>query len=171
MKHLSILVPLSAGALAVLACAPKPPVEGGAEPVRTSAAAPAASWTANLQAVTQSRSDVAQSSRSRSYGSATMSRAESNNLTRVSVVFNHTGSDRYLNWAVFAGTCGTPSLPVIPINNFPELQIGGGGRAQTTADLPFEFPTQGTYHINIYRERQQNLAGLLACGNLRVSGG
>ncbi|MDQ3243089.1 MAG: hypothetical protein M3Q09_05140, partial [Gemmatimonadota bacterium] len=61
--------------------------------------------------------------------------------------------------------------PVIPINNFPELQIGGGGRAQTTADLPFEFPTQGTYHINIYRERQQNLAGLLACGNLRVSGG
>ncbi|HVF41110.1 MAG TPA: hypothetical protein VM939_14505 [Gemmatimonadaceae bacterium] len=171
MKHTSILVTLSAGALGLAACAPKTPAEGGAEPVRTSASAPAAGWTANIQSVTQSRSDIGQSARARSYGTATVSRAVSNNLTRVSVIFNHSGSDRFLNWGIYPGTCGSPSLPVIPTNNFPELQIGGGGRAQTTADIPFEFPTTGNYHINIYRERQQNLEGLLACGNLRPTAG
>jgi hypothetical protein len=59
----------------------------------------------------------------------------------------------------------------MPISNFPELTVGGDGRAQVNVELPFEFPTHGDYHINIYHERQQTLDQVVACGNLRPSMG
>ncbi|MBA3341620.1 MAG: hypothetical protein H0T48_07270 [Gemmatimonadaceae bacterium] len=168
MKRILFLATACAGALA---CAPSAPVEGGASPSRSVSSEPVSRWSANIQAVTESRSEVAQAGRARSYGTATVSRADNNNLTRVSVVFTHGGSDRFLNWAILEGNCGTPSLPLLPTTNFPELQVGGGGRAQVTADLPMEFPLKGSYHINIYRERRQTIEGLVACGNLRPSAG
>jgi hypothetical protein len=98
-------------------------------------------------------------------------RGSASTLSNVNVVFTHTGPERTLAWAILPGTCGIPALPIIPMSNFPELNVGGGGRAQVTTSLPLEFPTNGSYHIDIYRERRQGADALIACGNLRYSGG
>ena len=81
------------------------------------------------------------------------------------------GQERFLSWAIVAGSCGVPSLPLIPLSNFPEINIGGSGRGQVTAPLPIAFPTTGAYHVDIYRSRQQSMDALVACGNLRLVGG
>jgi hypothetical protein len=57
------------------------------------------------------------------------------------------------------------------MSNFPELNIGGGGRAQVSGSIPVDLPTNGSYHVDIYRSRQPTLDALVACGNLKLSGG
>jgi hypothetical protein len=118
--------------------------------------------------VTQSRGDVAQSTRDRSYGSMTWTPGEGPRLTNASVVFTYAGQERFLSWAIVAGSCGSPSLPLIPLSNFPELNISGGGRATVTTSLPLEFPTGGSYHVDVYKDRQGGMDALVACGNLKL---
>jgi hypothetical protein len=89
-------------------------------------------------------------------------------LTNASVVFTYAGQERFLSWAIVAGSCGSPSLPLIPLSNFPELNISGGGRATVTTSLPLEFPTTGSYHVDVYKDRQGGMDALVACGNLKL---
>lgn len=171
MKNRDLLVAVSAGALGLLAgCAQSTPVAGAPSPSQTVAMSASARWTANIQSVTQSRGEVVQTTRDRSYGSATWTRGDRPSLTSIALTFNYTGSERYLSWAILSGSCGTPALPIIPMSNFPELEIGGGGRAQVSSSLPVEFPTSGSYHIAVYRSRQQGIDALIACGNLKLVG-
>lgn len=176
MNNVKFAATLSALALGVIACAQSPAVETASSPssgisVTNSGSAPS-SWSGNISAVVESNSDVRQSSRGNGYGTAQMTRGANASTTSVNITYSSGGSsDRYLNWAVLPGRCGSGSLPVIPISNFPELQVGGDGRAQVTAELPFELPVRGDYHINIYHERQQTLDQVVACANLRPSGG
>lgn len=160
---------MAAGALTLAACAHTTPVEGASSPSMTVTGG--ARWTTTIRSVTQSRSDLGQSIRDKSYGSATWTTGDGPTLSNVDLVFNYTGLERFLSWAILAGSCGTPGLPLIPLANFPELQIGGAGRAQVTTSLPITFPTTGAYHIDIYRSRQQGTDALLACGNLKLVGG
>ena len=92
-------------------------------------------------------------------------------LSNVKFVFNYTGQERYLSWAIVAGSCGTPSLPILPMSNFPELNIGSGGRAEVTGSIPAVLPTTGVYHVDVYRSRQQSMEALIACGNLKFVNG
>ncbi|MDO8502792.1 MAG: hypothetical protein Q7S20_13220 [Gemmatimonadaceae bacterium] len=171
MKNRDLLVAVSAGALGLLAgCAQNTPVAGAPSRSQTIAMSESARWTANIQSVMQSRGEVVQTTRDRSYGSAIWTRGDRPSLTSIALTFNYTGSDRYLSWAILSGSCGTPALPIIPMSNFPELQIGGGGRAQVSSSLPVEFPTSGSYHIEVYRSRQQGIDALIACGNLKLVG-
>lgn len=161
------LLVLSIGA-GLVACAPAgTPVDSSVQPVRTDGVGTSGALSANIQSVQESRSDIRQSSRGRSYGSSTLTAASSNNLTNVNVVFTHNSSERFLSWAILAGACGSPAAPLLPSSSFPELQVGSGGRSEVTAALPIEFPASGTYHINIYRERNQSRESLIACGNYR----
>lgn len=173
MKQKLLLAALSTGAIGLLAgCAAKTSAgDGAGSPDRSVVIGEGARWTANIQSVTQSRGDVVQTTRDRSYGSLTWTRGEGPQLTNANIVFTYTGNERFLSWAIISGSCGTPALPLIPMSNFPELNIGGGGRAQITTSLPIEFPVSGTYHVDIYRSRQQNIDQLVACGNLKLSNG
>lgn len=165
MKHRMLLAVLGTSALGMGGCAKAVPVEGAPSP--SASVSTNTRWTANIQSVTQSRGDVVQTTRDRSYGSLTWSHGEGPTLSNVNLVFNYSGQERFLSWAIAAGSCGTPALPLIPMSNFPELQIGGGGRAQVTGSLPIELPTSGSYHVDIYRSRQQGTDALIACGNLK----
>ena len=165
---------VTAFAVGAVACTKPPAVDTSASPSASvsSTSGNVASWSGNISAVIESNSDVRQSSRGNGYGNAQLTRGESPNSTRISVQYSSTGtSDRYLNWAILPGRCGAGSLPVMPISNFPELTVAGDGRAQVNVELPFDFPTRGDYHINIYHERQQTLDQVVACGNLRPSMG
>jgi hypothetical protein len=178
MRNVRFAATLAAFALGIVACATTPKVETAPAPSgavsSTSSSGNVVSWSGNISAVTESNSDVRQSSRGNGYGNAQLTRGDAANSTRINVQYSSGGSnstDRYLNWAILPGRCGSGSLPVMPISNFPELTVGGDGRAQVSVELPFEFPKSGDYHINIYHERQQTLDQVVACGNLRPSQG
>ena len=173
MSNVRFAAALSALVLGVIACTKTPAVETAASPSSSgSASAVVLSWSGNISAVQESNSDLRQSSRGNGYGNAQLTPGDSPSSTRISVNYTSAGtSDRYLNWAVLPGRCGAGSLPLLPISNFPELTVGGDGRAQVTVVLPFEFPMRGDFHINIYHERQQTLDQVVACGNLRATTG
>ena len=173
MSNVRFAATLSALALGVIGCAKTPAVETAPSPsASVSSSGNVVSWSGNISAVQESNSDVRQSARGNGYGNAQLTPGNSPSSTRVNVNYSSAGtSDRYLNWAVLPGRCGAGSLPLLPISNFPELTVGGDGRAQVTVVLPFEFPTRGDFHINIYHERQQTLDQVVACGNLRASTG
>jgi hypothetical protein len=160
---------LGIGALGVVGCAQATPVEGAPSP--SVSVGENARWTANIQSVTQSRGDVNQATRDRSYGSATWTAGAGPTLSSVNIVFTYAGQERALSWAIVSGSCGSPALPILPMSNFPELNIGGGNRAQVTTSLPTELPKTGSYHIDIYRSRQQGADALIACGNMRFVAG
>lgn len=173
MRQRLFVAAFGAGAMGLIAgCAKSTPVEGAPTPSASASAegSAGARWTANIQSVTQSRGEVVQTTRDRSYGSATWRPGAAPSLTNIELTFTYTGQERTLSWAILPGSCGTPALPVIPISNFPELNIGGGGRAQVTASLPLELPAGGSYHIDIYRDRRGGTDALIACGNLRYAG-
>lgn len=171
MRQRMFLAACGAGALGLLSgCAKSTPVEGAPTPSTTSMdAADNARWNANIQSVTQSRGEVVQTTRDRSYGSATWTPGASRSLSNINVVFTYTGPERTLAWAILPGSCNSPTLPVLPMSNFPELSIAGGGRSQVTTSLPLELPTTGSYHIDIYRDRRASADALVACGNLRFA--
>jgi hypothetical protein len=175
MNYVRFVAPLCALSFGVVACAKTPMVETAPSPSPSqgvSAAGEVVSWSGNITAVLESNSDVRQSARGNGYGTVQMTRGDNASTTRVNVIYSAAGStDRYLNWAILPGRCGSGSVPVLPISNFPELQIGGDGRAQVNVTLPFEFPGRGDYHINIYHERQQTLDQVIACGNMRSATG
>lgn len=171
MKQRSLVATLSAGALALTACAHTVPVEGGAvtpaESVSTSTGG--GRWNARITSVTQNRGDVGQSTRDNSYGSADWTHGAAPTLSAVNLTFTYAGSERDLNWALVSGSCGMASLPLIPMANFPELNVGSGGRAQVTATLPIDLPATGTYHVDIYKDRTGGAASLVGCGNFKYN--
>lgn len=174
MSNVRFAAVLASLAVGFIACAKTPQVETAAAPASNVSAGSddVVSWAGNITAVTESNSDVRQSGRGNGYGNAQLTPGDSRASTRVNVSYTSAGtSDRNLNWAILQGRCGAGSLPILPISNFPELAVGGDGRAQTNVVLPFDFPTRGDYHINIYHERQQTLDQVVACGNLRPSKG
>jgi hypothetical protein len=168
MKYKMFVAPFAIGASALAGCVQRTPSDGAVVP--SVELSENARWTASLKSVTQSRAEVAQTTRDRSYGTATWTHGEGPTLSKADIVFNYTGSERFLSWAIAAGNCGTPALPLIPMSNFPELQIAGGGRAQVTTSLPIELPTAGAYHVDVYRSRQQSTDALIACGNMKLVG-
>ena len=160
---------LGVTAFGLAACAHTVPVEGAGTPAASVSTTGGGRWSGRIASVTQNRGDVAQSTRDNSYGSADWTRGNGPTLSTVNLTFTYSGAGRELNWALIAGSCGIANLPLIPMANFPGLNIGGGNRAQVTASLPLELPSTGTYHIDIYTSRSGGAESLVACGNLRYS--
>jgi len=161
---------LSVSALGLAACAHTVPVEGGTTPAASVSTTGGGRWSGRIASVTQNRGDVAQSTRDNSYGSADWTLGSGPTLSTINLTFTYSGSERDLNWALISGSCGIAALPLIPIANFPEINIGGGGRGQVTTTLPLELPATGSYHIDIYKSRSGGAENLVGCGNLKYSG-
>jgi hypothetical protein len=166
-----LLSALGTGMIGMLAaCAHSVPVEGAPAASSNVQATGSTRWTANIQSVTQNRGQVQQTTRDRSYGSANWTIGESPTLSRFDLVFTYTGEEKFLSWAILPGACGTGALPILPMANFPEINVGGGGRGQVSGSLPMVLPTSGAYHIDIYRDRRPSVDNLVACGNMKYSG-
>ena len=125
-------------------------------------------WTASIQSVKEDRINVAPDSvREKSFGSAQWTRGSGPTLSIINLTFSYSGPERDLAWAILFGPCGSASLPLIPMSNFPELNVNTGGRAQVNATLSVELPASGTFHIDIYKDRAGAVESVVACGNLR----
>jgi hypothetical protein len=163
------LAALGAGVVVATGCPSSGSGTAGSAPTPNVEATETAHWSTNIQPVMQSRGDVAQSTRDKSYGNLTWSHGASPSLSNFNIVFNYAGQERFLSWAIAAGSCGTPALPILPASNFPELNVGSGGRSQSNGSLSVELPINGAYHVDVYRSRTQGMDTLVGCGNLKFS--
>ncbi|HEY4956061.1 MAG TPA: hypothetical protein VII02_14370 [Gemmatimonadaceae bacterium] len=171
MKPGMFLAALGAGALGLIACSHTMPVSGAANPAESVSSSAEPRWTTSIQPAALTHFNVEDSTRDRGYGSAQWSPGDTPTLSRVNLVFTFGAPQRNLSWAILFGTCGSASLPLIPISSFPELEVGAGGRAEVNATLSLEFPTSGTYHVEIYKDRQGGIESLVGCGNLKYVSG
>jgi hypothetical protein len=71
-----------------------------------------------------------------------------------------------LAWAIFSGPCGTPSPAVIGLQEFPAIEInGGGGSVRSLMSLPLD--PRSSYHANVYwSSRATDVSNVMMCANL-----
>lgn len=149
--------------LAVVGCASSQPAVNSGGLLR---------WSGNLQSVQQRTGSLSPTSQTRAYGSVDLLITERDpNRTRAQIVVNlPTPQSTQLTWGLLPGRCGSGGLPVMPVDQFPVIDVGNNGRGQLDVEMPMTLPTGGTYHVNVYRRGNQ-LNDVVTCANLKRSGG
>ena len=72
-----------------------------------------------------------------------------------------------MGWAIFTGSCGAPTPPVLGPHEFPTIEIGGNKNGSVRASLPVNLDPRGTYHANVYWASQvTDLNNVMMCANL-----
>lgn len=113
---------------------------------------------------------AAPSAQNKAVGSVFLA-AAGQNRTRIRLTVSASAlASSSLQWAVLPGRCGAPALPLLPLERFPIIDIGTGGRGEVDTEMPFALPASGSLHVNVYWRGQQ-LDDVLTCGNLRRESG
>ena len=158
----------------ILSCVASTACTSGASSAST-AAEPSngvARWTATFKQ-TQGSSTAAiipgQMGSSSAYGSISVtSQATTPPSTRVEVSVNApVPSGAQVGWAIFTGSCGAPTLPIINAHEFPTIEIAGNSNGSVRASLQVGLDPRGTYHANVYWSSQvTDLNNVMMCANL-----
>ena len=74
-----------------------------------------------------------------------------------------------LYWSISSGPCGTNSLPLLTVSQFPQIPINSGtGSLETT--LPVAMPTTGDYHVSVFGPGfdGSDQSGVITCASLSL---
>lgn len=156
MSHPRLLI-LAISAATLVACNPF----RHAEPVQVSTKDEALNtrWHANLA----SPADLAGAVQMN--GAASMAPASTRGYTTVALDLANATPGGQHPWALHRGQCGSDQGLVGSANAYPVAQVGRDGRATSTADLPIETPTGGSYFVTVAASAV-NESVAVACGNL-----
>lgn len=168
MKSMMYLA-FAAVAFGLTACSHTVPIQGADEPER-SMLPNEPKWAANIRTVSQTRFMALDTARDINSSSFEWLRGERPGVSNVNISFTYAGSEHNLSWGILFGTCGSASMPLLPVSSFPELEVSVGGHIQLNAEISLDLPTAGNYHIDIYRDRRGGAEWLVGCGNLRYVG-
>ena len=126
-------------------------------------------WTGQLQPTEQNTGGVEASRRTMIDGRVVM-QADKDYPTRttIDVSMGTPNRNSSVTWALVPDRCGTGGVPVLPPSAFSPIEVGPSGRGEVTVVLPFELPTQGSYHVNIYEANTASLAAVQACAELSM---
>lgn len=170
MKHRMLLATIGVAAMSNLACAHSVPVSGAPSASAGVSNGPPAGfepkWSAVIRAVAQNRFNAPDSTRTTNYGSFQWTPGDIPSRSNVNLVYNYSGSERDLSWAILFGNCGSATLPLLPMSNFPELEVTAG-QANFNSVLTLELPVSGEYHVEVYKDRRGGEESVLGCGNLK----
>ncbi|HKN65903.1 MAG TPA: hypothetical protein VJW73_06480 [Gemmatimonadaceae bacterium] len=127
-------------------------------------------WTGTFQPIQQQTGDLGPRSTNKVYGTVSLSRPPEN-ASGVHVrmeLSTPLAESRQLHWAIFDGRCGSPSLPLLAIEQFPEMNVSNNGRGQLDADLPLALSTSGAYHVDVYWTTGHDQGDVMTCANVRL---
>jgi hypothetical protein len=131
-------------------------------------------WTGTLRQPQMAASSVigpATPARGAAYGSLVITPVEDDpKRFRVELLISaQVDPGTQLAWAIFTGTCGTPTAPIVGVHEFPSIEIGtGGGSVRTIMSLPLE--TRTSYYVNVYNNsRVSGVSNVLMCSNLALA--
>ena len=170
MRDLRALVYL--GIVAIAACASS---SSSTSSTRSASSAPESGptrWTAQFKQ-TQGASTAAiipgQMGSSSAYGSITVtSQGTTPPATRVELSVNApVPSGTQVGWAIFSGSCGAPTPPIVGPHEFPTIEIGGNNNGSVRVNFQLALDPRGAYHANVYWGSQvTDLNNVMMCANL-----
>jgi hypothetical protein len=98
-------------------------------------------------------------------GSASMAPATKRGNTTVSLALANATPGGLHPWQLHLGQCGADEGVFGNADVYHVAKVGGDGRATSSANVPIETPTTGSYFV-IVRASVANDAMTVACGNL-----
>lgn len=127
-------------------------------------------WTGNFKQESNSAVIGAEMARGRStaYGTVVLTPVtDQERRVKVEMSVNTSLTGAQIAWAVYEGTCGAPTPPVLAINDFPTIDIGTNGAGTVRTELPMTLNVRGTYHANVYWSgRATDVSNVMMCANL-----
>lgn len=127
-------------------------------------------WTGNLKQESNSAVIGAEMARGRStaYGTVVLTPVpDQERRVKVELSVSTSLTSAQIAWAVYEGTCGAPTPPVLAANEFPTIDIGTNGAAVVRTELPIALNVRGTYHANVYwSNRATDVSNVMMCANL-----
>lgn len=152
------------------ACATAKPVDDTSTPAPARSAGTSQSrirWSGSLQPIQQQTGRLGPTGQNKAYGNVTLTSKGPERIDiSISVSTPLQGSNT-LRWALLPGRCGTGSLPLVGIEQFPVIEVSSNGRADFNGEMSLALPESGTYHVNIYWAGGQQLSDVMTCANLR----
>ena len=164
---------MALAALVVSACAshsgssaPSSPPTASISPASSSSG----SWTGSFQPVQQQSGNLTPRGTNRTYGTAvlTVSPSSPSRTHAVIEISTTLTTQSLLHWAIAAGRCGSVTLPLIGVDQFPTIEVSNSGQGKVAADVPVNMPTSGTYHVDVYWGGGQDRSDVMACANLKM---
>lgn len=126
-------------------------------------------WTGRFQPVQQQTGDAtAIRARNRANGSVTLTAGAQGRMDADIEVSTPLTTSANIRWALASGACGSGALPVLPVNQFPEIDVTANGRGDLKAEVPAALPTAGSYHVNIYWSDGRDESDVMTCANLKL---
>ena len=127
-------------------------------------------WTGSFKQESNSAVIGAEMARGRSSGYGTIVLtpvADQERRVKVEISVTTSLTSAQIAWAVYEGTCGAPTPPVLAINDFPTIDIGTNGAGVVRGELPVALNVRGTYHANVYWSgRASDVSNVMMCANL-----
>lgn len=166
--------PLALAALVLSACASHSGAPAPSSPPSTSvspASSGSGSWTGSFQPVQQQSGNLTPHGSNRTYGSVTLTIAPTRpNSTHATIELSTTlPTSALLHWAIVAGRCGSVSLPLVSVDQFPVIEVSNSGHGKLTADTPVSLEAAGVYHVDVYWSGGQDRSDVMACANLKLA--
>jgi hypothetical protein len=173
MKGNSALAAL--GALSMLAACSSATQSGAAASTSSTSRANNAAtlrWSGSFAQSQQQTGDLAPRSTNKVYGNVSLTRPRDDQSSVHAKVTLSTplGESRLLHWAILDGSCGSNTLPLLAIEQFPQINITNNGRGQIDVDLPLTLMPTGSYHVDVYWTTGHDHGDLMTCANLRLDG-
>lgn len=128
-----------------------------------------ARWTGTILPTSQNSGQAFGSRRTQINGQVTMvADRDYPNRTAIDISIGTPASNSSVLWALVPERCGTNGAPVLSINSFSPIEVGPSGRGEVKVVIPFELPTQGAYHVDVYEGRRATLADVQACAEMKL---
>lgn len=125
-------------------------------------------WSGRFQAVNQNSGGLQMVRTQRVEGTVKITTPAGSPRSKLLVSVN-TGAreSEVVTWAVAPGRCGSGSIPLAAVSQFPALEITNSGRGEVNAEMALQMTSGGSFHVNLYRGGE-NLANVFACASLRM---
>lgn len=124
-------------------------------------------WSGRFRAVQQQTSSIDPRGRNVASGTVVLT-AQSATVTRARIDLSGPVEDsRQLHWAVAPGACLSGTIPLLAVNEFPDIDMRRG-HGQLDQTLPITLPTSGTYHVNVYTGDGSDESSVLTCAPLKL---
>lgn len=128
-----------------------------------------ARWTGSIKPAQRNTGTVGSPAKLMIEGSVIMKRdTRDTTRSRIDLLLSTPTGNSSVSWALVSGRCSSNGVPVLPVNNFAPIDVGSSGRAEHSVTIPFEFPVQGAYHVDIYAGNRATLSDVVACAELKL---
>lgn len=126
-------------------------------------------WSANIRPTLSSSSGIGSSTK-RIYGSVniTPSATGSRGAWQVEIHLTSDQNNEMLLWTVASGKCMSGAIPLVQPNELAPLEVRSNGVADLTANAALRLNTNEAYHLDVFRNGQQQ-EHVIACTSLKYT--